>query len=116
MIDDYNAFALLKTEFNQYLEKLKKDGSFEMSNPPNVFEGYSGKDIEIFNNRENWHPWQKDVYEMLFHKSGEILDGNDREIISLYDETGNTGKSSFFKYLYFHHSDEIGRITYGTAS
>lgn len=45
-----------------------------------------------------------------------LLVDHQKKIIALYDKEGNAGKSSFFKYLYYHHSDQIGRVTYGTSS
>ena len=116
IIESYTVFALLKSEFHQYLEDFKNNEKFVLTDKPVNFDGYSGNDLLIFNNKENWHPWQKDIYNILFHRSGRLKNANEREIIALYDEKGNCGKSSFFKYLYYHHSNEIGRITYGTAS
>jgi hypothetical protein len=116
LIESYYSVPFLKTEFIDSINKLKEKKSLKLVNEPTVFEGYSGKDLEVFKNKENWYPWQKEVYKKLFHESGEIKTPDPRHIITLFDEEGNSGKSSFFKYLYFHHSDDIGRITYGTAS
>jgi hypothetical protein len=116
LIEGYNCLPFLKNEFNESLNTLKKSQSLKLVSEPIIFDGYSGKDLKVFQNKENWYEWQKKIYKELFHESGEIKEPNPREILALYDENGNNGKSSFFKYLYYHHSDEIGRITYGTAS
>lgn len=57
-------------------------------------------DKEIYRGQDLMHPllpWQKDLKNYLL---GPV---QDREIIYLYDEKGNTGKSYFTKYMgYFH--------------
>lgn len=42
-------------------------------------------------------PWQEDLREYLL---GPV---NEREIVWIYDEEGNIGKSKFCKYMKFHH-------------
>ena len=45
-----------------------------------------------------------------------IREPDPRKIVFIYDEKGNSGKSSFYKYLYYYHAEDMRRITYGTAS
>ena len=116
IIDRYIAEALLKPEFLSIIEEMKKKQSLKLLSEPLSFDGYKGEDLKVFENKKDWYQWQKDLYDMLFYKTGGIREANTREIITIYDEEGNSGKSSFFKYLYFNHPNEIGRITYGTAS
>lgn len=115
-IDGYQTAACLKSEFYEILERMKLKKSFKLVAEPTLFDGYSAEDLEVFNDKENWYPWQKAVYEKLFFNTTTIREPDPRKIIALYDKDGNAGKSSFFKYLYYHHSDEIGRLTYGTSS
>jgi hypothetical protein len=115
-IDGYQTAACLKNEFLEILERIKLRKNFQLVAEPIIFDGYSAEDLEVFKNKENWYPWQKAVYEKLFFTTNTIREADPREIIALYDKDGNTGKSSFFKYLYYHHYDQIGRLTYGTSS
>ena len=88
----------------------------KLVNEPLSFEGYSGKDIKIFNDKEKWYKWQRDFYEKIFFETGVIKEPDSRKIVFIYDEKGNSGKSSFYKYLYYYHAEDMRRITYGTAS
>ncbi|MFN9656133.1 MAG: hypothetical protein ACK55Q_10505 [Dolichospermum sp.] len=115
-IDGYQTAACLKSEFSEMLSRMKLRKSFKLVAEPTIFDGYSAKDLEVFKNKDNWYPWQKEIYQKLFFNTDTIREPNPREIIALYDKDGNAGKSSFFKYLFYYHSDEIGRVTYGTSS
>ena len=58
-------------------------------------------------------------YNSLFEKVEEtekFKKPDPRHILSLVDKKGNTGKSSFFKWLYYKYPKNIGRIGYGSAS
>lgn len=112
LIDNYWTISFLKTEFNQRLDRLKQKKAFQLTYKPTIFEGYTARDLEIFKDKKNWFPWQNDLYDMIFHKTGEIKQPHDREIISLYDRNGNSGKRSFFKYLLYNHTNDIARIIY----
>lgn len=115
LIDDYRIEGLLKREFSESLDSLKAKKSIKLSSEPINFDGYKGNDLKIFRNKENWFEWQKETHEMLFTKVGSVKEPNPRKIISLYDPEGATGKSTFFKYLYFKHPDKIARISYATG-
>jgi len=116
LIDKYKTISFLKSEFKQAVTVFKTDKKFKLTFEPEIFDGYEGNDLTVFKNQDNWYEWQKSIYNELFFKTGVIKPARDREIIALYDEKGNSGKSSFFKYLYYNHAEDIGRITYGTAS
>jgi len=115
LIEEYRIEGLLKKEFNEVLSDLRRKENFKLSSEPINFDGYKGNDLKIFKNKENWFEWQKETYEMLFTKLGTVKEPNSRKIISLYDPEGATGKSTFFKYLYFKHPDKIARISYATG-
>ena len=116
LIKRYEIDTLLKTEFIKCVEELKKKESLKLSSEPLKFEGYRGEDLKVFKNKENWYKWQKDLYDKIFYKTGGVREADPRQIITIYDKEGYSGKSSFFKYLYFKYPNEIGRITYGTSS
>lgn len=115
LIENYETTLCLKSEYKEIINELKNRKNTELIDEPNQFEGYSGKDLKVFNSKENWFPWQLEIHNILFHKSGEIKKTHPRHIILIYCEEGNSGKSSFFKNLFYHHPDDIGRLTSGNA-
>jgi len=115
LIDEYKVVGLLKKEFKQYIDNLKAKDSLKLSSEPINFEGYEGKDLKIFENKENWFKWQLEVYGMLFSKTGIVKEPDSRTIISIYDPEGASGKSTFFKHLYFTNPDKVARISYASA-
>ena len=117
--------ALMKREFYKYINKFLNKTNIQKLEEPNLeheFDGYSGADINILNDRKNWFPWQEEMYNMMFYKNNimkECPQYNSklsRQILFLYDKTGCTGKSTFWKWLFFNHSKDIAVLTIGTAS
>ena len=76
-----------------------------------TFKKYDGHDLQLFNNTNNWFPWQKTIYNSIFTDIGEI-NTKPREVFWIFDQDGKSGKSSFSKYLYYHHSDKLKILTY----
>ena len=113
---DFNLEALTKFSFEEDLARMEINESFKLTNKPSLFSDYSAQDIKIFDDPKNWHSWQKEIYDKIFHPDGSIKEPHPRHIISLVDRTGNSGKSSFFKWLFYKNPNCIGRIGYGTAS
>lgn len=106
--------AIDKYEVMGTLKVLKDNPVYSVKNEAEL---YNGRDIEIFHDKKNWHPWQKDLYDMIYDESRNIKTPDLRNIISLIDYAGNSGKSSFFKYLYVNDNENnIGRSSYGSAS
>jgi len=112
----YNARHHTSGVFYATIERLKNNKNFILKHKPEIFGEYVANDIRIFDDRKKWHTWQKDVYDMIFTQDGNYKMPDQRKIISLVDKKGNSGKSSFFKWLFYKHPDSIGRIGYGTAS
>lgn len=115
LISDYNIKGLLKTEFNEYLEAFRNKNSLKITSEPIRFENYRGDDIAVFKDKSNWYKWQLDLYDRLFFKTGEVKKPDPRKITTIYDQKGGTGKSTFFKYLYFTYPDRIARLSYGST-
>ena len=110
--------ALLKKKFYELIEGFKKDRTLNNTEVPDQFPNYNGEDLQILENPENWHEWQVQLYKKLFYASGELKPAppEDRKIIFLYDPKGCSGKSTFFKWLFWKHSSLIGYLTVGSAS
>ena len=109
------AEALTKASYEQTLYRLKKNRHVKLIKKPNPFSEYKGEDIAFFNDPKNWYSWQNDFYNLIFNEDGSFKDPHPRHIISLIDKEGNTGKSSFLKWLSFTHPNDIGRLGYGTT-
>lgn len=78
---------------------------------------YTGDDIKILDEKKNWKPWQTQIFKQFFNENFTIKPANEREIYSIIDIEGQSGKSIFYKYLFVHAGeDQIGAITFGTAS
>jgi hypothetical protein len=112
----YKAEAVTKHYFDSNLLKLEKSKEYKKILEPTRFNEYTGNDLQLFEDKNNWHPWQREVYEMLFTTDDEIKQPHQRHIFSIVDTAGNSGKSSFFKYLFFKNPLTIGRLTYASAS
>jgi hypothetical protein len=112
----YKADAITKSYLDLSLIKLEMDKTFDRLEEPTKFNDYNGEDLEIFDDEKNWFPWQRDIFKIIFHKDGSFREAHQRHIFSIIDVDGNSGKSSFFKYLFFKNPVEIGRLTYATAS
>ena len=114
---------LRKKEFYKTIATIidRKD-SISIERPNENFENYSGDDISVLDDQNNWFSWQKQIYSMLFYDNGIMKKCNQsdtkmsRRIVFLYDETGCTGKSTFWKWLYYHNSENIANLTLGSAS
>lgn len=114
---EYESKGIRMDEIPNLINKAKRNEKFILEEE--IIEDeqiYRGRDIKIFENKENWHRWQKEVFDMLFETKGKIKVPDDRKIISLIDFKGNSGKSSYWKYLYANNKKNIGRLTYGTTS
>ena len=97
-----------KDSNNEYSFKLVEQEGFDKS--------YKGEDLKIFENKENFRAWQKTIYNKIFDKYNLYNEPDPRKIISIVDKKGNTGKSSFWKYISFKHPNSVAKITFGTAS
>lgn len=76
---------------------------------------YSGSDISLFQELDNWFPWQETIFEEIFNKDNSSFKiPKDREIIWIYDPAGNSGKSKFVKYLCSRNSDVV-KVPFGTS-
>ena len=115
-VQEYSVEALSKISYEKDINRFKKNENFKLIYKPLPFGDYSANDISIFKDPKNWHPWQQDLYNLVFNKDGSFRDPHPRHIISLVDIKGCSGKSTWFKYWYFKHPEDIGRMGYGSAS
>jgi hypothetical protein len=112
----WQIIPIKQNQLNAELDKIKENKGYRLQNEVLKDQEYNGEDIKIFDNRETWYSWQKEIYKMFFDSDNQIIKPHDRKIHHVVCLSGNSGKSSFFKWLYFHNQEDIGRITYGTAT
>ena len=108
--------ALTKTEFITFLNKFKESNEYKIHQENQLNYKYNAKDIEVLFDSKNWHRWQKKLYDLIFNAQGKIRPADNRKIIFIEDPKGNSGKSSFLKYLYYKYKNDIGLITEGTST
>ena len=108
--------ALTKTEFITFLNKFKESNEYKIHQENQLNYKYNPKDIEVLFDSKNWHRWQKKLYDLIFNAQGKIRPADNRKIIFIEDPKGNSGKSSFLKYLYYKYKNDIGLITEGTST
>jgi len=108
--------ALTKTEFITFLNKFKESNEYKIHQENQLNYKYNAKDIEVLFDSKNWHRWQKKLYDLIFNAQGKIRPADNRKIIFIEDPKGNSGKSSFLKYLYYKYKSDIGLITEGTST
>ena len=106
--------AYTKSQFYERLDYLNQnDNKYYIKSD---ISKYEGKDIELFENRNNYHPWQLKLENLLFEKNGEFKEPNEREIIFILDEEGCSGKSTYWKYLLVKNNRELGLLSEANAS
>lgn len=117
---EYKVSAITKSVLEDQLIRLKQNPNFTEVLKPDLFSGYTGRDIEKFDYPKNWYTWEKIIYNQLFESrdisTSSIKPADERIITQLYDPVGNSGKSQFFKFLTVRRLNDIGRISYGTTS
>ena len=104
-----------KDEFERRLLHYKKDNEFSVRESDKFV--YKGSDLDIFKSKKNFFSWQLELENMLFERGSHVIKkAKDREIILYRCGKGNSGKSSFLKYLYFKNTKDIGFIDEGSSS
>lgn len=112
-------YPLKEPDYYRNISTLKDDNNLITIMQPQG--SYSRKDIEQFDSANNWLTWQRDFYNFLFEPfEGDTPDfrfkpSNDREILSIVDPIGRHGKSKFVKYLCESMSNDIAKISFGSA-
>ena len=117
----YRVMPLLKSRFfdrirNRLENKNTKFFSRELLFSKKLYNPrkeliYKGEDLQIFDDKKNWHPWQLELSEKIFYQTGEIRRANYQRAIYLWDPEGSSGKSTFYKFLIYKYYSEKS-ITY----
>ena len=77
---------------------------------------YSGKDIELLDEKENRYGWQQKLFDYIFEEDVHLLKDptSSREIIWCFDSCGNSGKSLFTKWICYRNSSTT-KVAFGSA-
>lgn len=61
---EYEVDSFTKGDFRDLLQKIKENKYFKMIERPSTLEDYyyDGDDIDVFEKKQNWYPWQKQLY------------------------------------------------------
>ena len=60
-------------KFNEYINKASESRNMLIrTDSKSSGSNYSHSDIKLLNNKENWFPWQKQLYDMLYDKNNCI--------------------------------------------
>lgn len=122
-VNDY-----LQTDWVETINKFKMDPEQEKLylNINNKLEKeYSRDDIRVLDKVENWNKWERQLYSLIFKvkennikpiEKESFRKSTNREIISIVDFVGNSGKSTFWKWILDKYKGEVATIPYGSAS
>lgn len=77
---------------------------------------YLTTDLAVLSCRDKWYPWQGTLSDMLINQHGTIKTPDDRTIIWIQDEYGNSGKSKLVKFYVSKYPQEIVKLPFGSAS
>lgn len=107
-----------KSKFYAKIIQLKKSSKWIPIKQVTHFEEFSKDELELdkFENQEYWFTWQKDIYNKIFDESGNILKSDPRKIISIIDEEGKKGKSTFLKWICHSYPKEFLKLGFGSSS
>lgn len=110
----YTADGITKSYLNEQLIRLQINENFHQKSKKLE---YTGEDIQILNEKKNWKPWQLQIFNEFFYEDFSFQKPREREIYSLVDIEGQSGKSIFYKWLIVKIGEEdIGTISFGTAT
>lgn len=113
---NYRIEGITKSYFEEVQRNLKNNSNYQKQTSISRIN-YQGDDIKILDDRKNWKPWQIQIFEKFFNEDLTIKTANEREIYSIIDIEGQSGKSIFYKWLFVHiGGEQIGAITFGTAA
>jgi len=120
IVVSWEAKGILKPDFElmvyNYITNVKKS-QYQVTKIPENFPGYSRADIEMLDDEFNWRDWQRDLMKILFigGVTGVPKKPDPRAIIFIRDIEGNSGKSTFVKWL-ITKRDDVAQLSFGTAS
>lgn len=82
------------------------------------YQEFTEEELELtqFDNRDNWFPWQREIYDKIFDEKKNIKRADDRKIVSIIDDEGKKGKSTFLKWICHSNPKDFLKLGQGSAS
>ncbi|MEY3223766.1 MAG: Bovine faeces associated smacovirus 5 [Cyanobacteriota bacterium] len=110
--------GLDKSMFYAKVIQLKRNSEWIPIKQIAHFEEFSKDELKLekFENQEYWYAWQKDIYYKIFDENSNIIESDSRKIISIIDDEGKKGKSSFLKWICYSHPKECIKLGFGSSS
>lgn len=107
-----------KVRFQAKLRELQSSYEWIPVKQVRHYQEFIQQDSELttFEKSEQWFPWQKEMYNLIFDQDNTIKKADDRKIISIIDRDGKKGKSSFLKWICHSNSKDFLKLGYGSAS
>lgn len=82
----------------------------------NIKLTYSGKDLEVLDGGNNFYPWQRDLFNIIFQNFSFVIKSiSSREVIWIEDLQGNSGKSLFVKWVCYNCKNAT-KVSFGSGS
>lgn len=77
---------------------------------------YTGEDIKLLDEENNRYQWQEKLFHYFFKDDVHIIKDptSSREIVWVYDVSGNSGKSLFTKWISYR-NNSITKVAFGSA-
>lgn len=122
-VNDY-----LQVDWVDMINKFKRDPEQEklyLDINTKLEKEYSREDIKVLDKIDNWNKWERQIYALIFKvkennikplKKEIFRKSVSREIISMVDFVGNSGKSTFWKWILDKYKGDVATIPYGSAS
>lgn len=99
----------------------KTESQLEAPRTFGIKDEYQANDLQIFNDKKKWYPWQILIFDMLVGVSPSspkkrLKAADDRSIIWIVDEAGNSGKSKFVKNMCYNLPEEACKLAFGSST
>lgn len=112
----FEAHGISKSQATDLSQQIIKSKNFKEEKNSNI-NTYNRDDIKVLDDRNNWKPWQIEIFDKFFDKDLSFKKPEVRTIYSLVTIEGQSAKSIFYKWLIVTFGEEkIGKISLGTAS
>jgi hypothetical protein len=107
-----------KVTFYTKLKQFQNSPEWVLIKQMTHYQEFTEEELKLtqFDNRDNWFPWQRELYDKIFDEQNNIKQADDRKIVSIIDTDGKKGKSFFLKWLCYWYPKQFLKLGCGTAS
>lgn len=110
--------GLDKVTFYTKLKQLQNSPEWIPIKQVTHYQEFTEAELELtrFETRDNWFPCRQQIYDQLFDEKKNIKRADDRKIISIIDNEGKKGKSTFLKWICHSNPKDFLKLGYESAS